>query len=93
MSSPDGRRAAGQLPDRVGHHQGHRHRAMTTGAARYNARLGLNRFTPRTREEIAGFFDELDMVEPDPCPPLPRWHALSSPRQAIPMYAGLGRKP
>ena len=65
---------------------------MVTGAARYNARLGPNRFTPRTREEIAAFFDGLDMVEPG-LVALPEWRALSRPGQVIPMYAGMGRKP
>jgi hypothetical protein len=40
---------------------------MTTGAARSNARLGPSRFTPRSREEIAGFFDGLDLVDPALC--------------------------
>ncbi len=65
---------------------------MVTGAARYNERLGPNRFTPRTREEITAFFDGLDMVEPG-LVVLPEWRALSRPGQVIPMYAGMGRKP
>jgi len=65
---------------------------MTTAAARYNARLGPNRFTPRTREEIAGFFDGLDLVDPG-LVPLPQWRALANPAKPIPAYAGIGRKP
>src|SRR6202012_4825192 len=38
--------------------------AMTTGAERYNARLGSAVFTPRTGAEYARFFDGLSLVEP-----------------------------
>lgn len=65
---------------------------MVTGAAKYNARLGQNQFTPRTHEEIAGFFDGLDLLEPG-LVPLPRWRAQADPAERIPAYAGLGRKP
>ncbi|HCU92533.1 MAG TPA: hypothetical protein DHU96_07225 [Actinobacteria bacterium] len=65
---------------------------MTTGAARYNARLGPNQFTPRSREEIAGFFDGLDLVDPG-LVPLPQWRDLADPAVRIPAYAGMGRKP
>jgi S-adenosyl methyltransferase len=65
---------------------------MMAGAAQYNARLGPNVFTPRTRTEFAAFFDGLDMVEPG-LVPLPQWGAAAEPRQVIPMYAAMGRKP
>jgi hypothetical protein len=65
---------------------------MTTGAARYNERLGPNRFTPRTREEIAGFFDGLTLVDPG-LVPLPQWRAFANPAKPVPAYAGIGRKP
>lgn len=65
---------------------------MMAGAAQYNARLGTNVFTPRTRAEIAAFFDGLALVEPG-LVPLPQWRALADPRQVIPMYAAMGRKP
>jgi hypothetical protein len=65
---------------------------MMAGAAQYNARLGPNVFTPRTRTEFAAFFDGLDMVEPG-LVPLPQWGAVAEPRQVIPMYAAMGRKP
>jgi hypothetical protein len=64
---------------------------MTTGAARYNARLGANRFTPRTRQEIAGFFDGLDLVDPG-LVPLPQWRAPAIPAGSIPALAGVARK-
>jgi hypothetical protein len=65
---------------------------MTTGAARYNARLGPSRFTPRSREEIAGFFGGLDLVDPG-IVLLPQWRGLANPAIPIPAYAGMGRKP
>ena len=65
---------------------------MTTGAVRYNARLGPNQFTPRSREEIAGFFDGLDLVDPG-LVPLPQWRDLADPAARIPAHAGMGRKP
>ena len=64
---------------------------MTAGAARYNVRLGPNRFTPRTRAEIAAFFGGLEFVEPG-LVPLPQWRALARPGERIPAYAGLARK-
>ena len=65
---------------------------MTVGAERYNARLGPNQFTPRTRAEFTGFFDGLELVAPG-LVPLPRWRAPADPSQRIPAYAALGRKP
>jgi hypothetical protein len=65
---------------------------MVAGAAQYNARLGPNVFTPRTRAEFAAFFDGLDMVDPG-LVPLPQWRALADRRQVIPVYAAMGRKP
>jgi S-adenosyl methyltransferase len=65
---------------------------MVAGAAQYNARLGPNQFTPRTRAEFARFFDGLEFVEPG-LVPLPRWRAPADPDQVIPMYAAVARKP
>jgi len=65
---------------------------MIAGAAQYNARLGPNVFTPRTRTEFERFFDGLELVEPG-LVPLPQWRALADPKQVIPMYAAMGRKP
>jgi hypothetical protein len=59
--------------------------------ARYNARLGQNRITPRPREQIAAYFDGLDLVEPG-LVPLPQWRAPISTAQVVPAYAGIGRK-
>jgi O-methyltransferase involved in polyketide biosynthesis len=65
---------------------------MVTGAAKYNARLGPSQFTPRTREEIARFFDGLELVDPG-LVPLPEWRALASPARRLPALAGVARKP
>jgi hypothetical protein len=48
--------------------------------------------TMRTREQIAAYFDGLELVEPG-LVPLPEWRALAHPAHAIPCYAGIGRKP
>jgi hypothetical protein len=69
--------------------------AMTTGAARYNAKLGPTVFTPRTGAEYARFFDGLSLVEPG-LVPMPRWRPDPDPgpgpAEVIPMYAAVGRK-
>ena len=67
---------------------------MTTGAARYNAKLGSAVFTPRTGVEYARFFDHLSLVEPG-LVPMPQWRpdAVADPAEVIPMYAAVGRKP
>jgi hypothetical protein len=61
------------------------------GADRYNARVATQ-LTPRTHDQIARFFDGLNLVEPG-LVHLPRWHALASPRQQVSLYAAVGRKP
>jgi S-adenosyl methyltransferase len=67
---------------------------MTTGAARYNAKLGSAVFTPRTGAEYARFFDHLSLVEPG-LVPMPQWRPDPVPglQEVIPMYAAMGRKP
>jgi hypothetical protein len=60
--------------------------------AAYNARLGTNRITPRTRTEIAAYFDGLDLIDPG-LVPLHQWRASVSSSQPVPAYAGVGRKP
>jgi hypothetical protein len=68
--------------------------AMTTGAARYNAKLGSAAFTARTGPEYARFFDGLSLVEPG-LVVMPQWRpdASDDPAEVIPMYAAMGRKP
>jgi O-methyltransferase involved in polyketide biosynthesis len=61
-------------------------------ASRLNAGMGPTRLTLRTRAEIAGFFDGLDLVDPG-LVPLPQWRSLASLATPIPAYAGVGRKP
>ena len=67
---------------------------MTTGAARYNAKLGPAVFTPRTGTEYARFFEGLTLVEPG-LALMPQWRPDpgSGPAEVIPMYAAMGRKP
>ena len=67
---------------------------MTTGAERYNARLGSAIFTPLSGEEYIRFFDQLSLVEPG-LVPMPQWRPDpgSGAAEIIPMYAAVGRKP
>ena len=64
---------------------------VTNGTARLNARLGPARSTLRTRAQIAGYFDGLELVEPG-IVPLPQWRTLPNPL-VVPLFAGMGRKP
>jgi hypothetical protein len=61
-------------------------------AERLNTRMGPARLTMRSRGEIGGFFDGLDLVAPG-LVPLPQWRALFNPAELINAYACLGRKP
>lgn len=56
-----------------------------------NARMPTNLHL-RSRTEIAGFLDGLDLVAPG-LVPLPEWRARPEPGHIIPCYAGIGRKP
>ena len=66
---------------------------MTTGAQRYNAKLGSAVFTPRTGAEYTRFFDRLSLVDPG-LVPMPRWRPDpgTDSAEVIPMYAAVGRK-
>jgi len=68
--------------------------AMTTGAERYNAKLGSAVFTPRTGPEYARFFERLSLVEPG-LVPMPQWHPGpgTDAAEVIPMYAAMAVKP
>jgi S-adenosyl methyltransferase len=61
------------------------------GTARLNARMGSARFTPRTGEQIARFFDGLDLVEPG-LVPLPQWRSHDDGGQVISVYGCVGQK-
>jgi hypothetical protein len=65
---------------------------VANATSRLNTRMGPTRMTLRSREEIAGFFDGLDLVDPG-LVPLPQWRGVASPVDVIPCYAGIGRKP
>jgi hypothetical protein len=60
--------------------------------AAYNARLGQNRITPRTHQEISAYFDGLELVDPG-LVPLPEWRPTITPATTVPAYGGIGRKP
>jgi O-methyltransferase involved in polyketide biosynthesis len=60
--------------------------------AAYNARLGQNRITPRTRQEISAYFAGLELVDPG-LVPLSQWRAAISEAPMVPAYGGVGRKP
>jgi S-adenosyl methyltransferase len=60
--------------------------------ARLNERMGPTRLTRRSRDEIAAYFDGLDLVEPG-LVLMPAWRAEPDPDHVIPCYAAVGRKP
>lgn len=67
---------------------------VAAGAERYNQRSAVA-ITPRTRAQVTGFFDGLDVVEPGVVP-LGHWHPgplqqFDSP--GLPTYCAVGRKP
>jgi hypothetical protein len=64
----------------------------TESVRRFNAQPVAARMHLRTREQIAGYFDGLDFVEPG-LVPLPQWRAEADPAQVIAAYAGMARKP
>jgi S-adenosyl methyltransferase len=47
---------------------------------------------PRTRAEISGFFNGLDLIDPG-LVPVAQWRAPADPAKPGTMYAGVGRKP
>ncbi len=64
---------------------------VTDATDRFNARRVAAQFTPRTREEITGFFAGLDIVDPG-LVPVTQWRALASPRQVQSVVGCMGRK-
>jgi hypothetical protein len=62
--------------------------------SRLNAGMTATRLTPRTRTEIAGFFDGLELVDPG-LVPVPQWRGEYDPdtEEPIPVYGCVGRKP
>jgi hypothetical protein len=61
---------------------------VTEATGRFNARRVAAQFTPRTREEIAAFFDGLDLVDPGLVP-----RAVPDPGQVVAVCGCIGRKP
>jgi hypothetical protein len=64
---------------------------MTTAASQLNRQMGATRITPRTRDQIARYFDGTDLVEPG-LVHLPQWRATADPAFVIACLAGVGRK-
>ncbi len=60
--------------------------------AQLNTRMGPARLTLRSRDEIGGFLDGLEPVDPG-LVPLPEWRAEANPTYVIPCYAAVARKP
>jgi SAM-dependent methyltransferase len=65
---------------------------MTQAASEFNARRVAAQFHPRPRAEISRFFAGVDLIDPG-LVPVDQWRAPAEPATAIPMYAGVGRKP
>jgi hypothetical protein len=59
---------------------------------RLNARMGSTQLTMRSREEIAGYFDGLDLVDPG-LVSVPHWRPVIEPAGLLNAYAGMGRNP
>jgi len=59
---------------------------------RLNARMGSTQLTMRSREEIAGYFDGLDLVDPG-LVSVPHWRPVIEPAGLLNAYAGMGRQP
>jgi SAM-dependent methyltransferase len=60
--------------------------------AQLNQRMGPVRQTRRSRQEIAAYFEGLDLAEPG-LVLMPEWRTQANPAHAINCYAGVGRKP
>jgi S-adenosyl methyltransferase len=66
---------------------------VSGAASRLNAGMGPTQLTLRTRDQIAGFFTGLDLVDPG-LVPLPQWRADQAAHgEPIPAYGCIGRKP
>jgi O-methyltransferase involved in polyketide biosynthesis len=61
-------------------------------ASQLNQRMGPVRLTPRSRAELARYFDGLDLVPPG-LVHLPDWRAAAEPGFVISCLAGVARKP
>jgi S-adenosyl methyltransferase len=65
---------------------------VTAATGQFNARRVAARFNPRTRKEIAAFFEGMDLVDPG-LVPVPEWRAVPDPGQVVAVCGGIGRKP
>jgi hypothetical protein len=57
----------------------------------FNEARVAERFAPRTRDEIAGWFTGMELVEPG-LVPLTRWRASPGLSADLPLFGGVGRK-
>jgi hypothetical protein len=64
---------------------------MTSVASQLNKQMGPTRLTPRTRDQIARFFDGTDLGQPG-LVHLPQWRATPDPGLVVALLAGVGRK-
>jgi hypothetical protein len=65
---------------------------ITQAAGAFNEQRVAARFVPRTRSEILRYFEGLELVEPG-LVPLPEWRGMGQPKEWIPAYGGVARKP
>jgi putative hemolysin len=67
---------------------------VRAATSQLNQSMGSTSLTLRTRDEIAGFLDGLELVDPGVVP-LPEWHSgiTLPPGAVVPAIAGMGRKP
>ena len=61
-------------------------------ASKINPRMGPTRLTPLPRDEIAAYFEGLEMVEPG-LVAMPEWRGEANPHVVVNAFAGVGRKP
>jgi hypothetical protein len=64
---------------------------VTSVASQLNKQMGPTRITPRTRDQIARYFDGTDLAEPG-LVHLPQWRATADPDFVMACLAGVGRK-
>ena len=61
-------------------------------ASKINPRMGPTRLTPRPRDQIAAYFEGLEMIEPG-LVAMPEWRGEANPHIVVNAFAGVGRKP
>jgi hypothetical protein len=64
---------------------------VTSAIADYNQGRVAVPVTLRTRAQIAGYFDGLDLVDPG-LVPVQEWRVVANPAKPLPAYVGVARK-